>query len=312
MIYRLFVNTNQWVAYFLSAITLLLIAMGSHFFGISNIESDQSLWLPICYFAMIFSGTLMLNEYLIRLKLTGVNNYLPQFIAILFMINVPWSFNHLQLLVAIILSCIAIYRLIDLYNKPKEYVRCFEVGLLFGIATIIAHSFWPSFILGVLAIGWIKPTTIRDYLSYSIGFLFVLAIYFVFGYLTDLPLLEGFFTLLEFHIPQLGALSFFGKIAIIIIFVLSVYLIFKGLANWDKQNVKTRLHYRIWLFFLLLIGPAVTFYYPNNPLENSFLILGLPLAVLSMETIRTIKKKVWISIICYLLLVSAVFIRIVN
>jgi hypothetical protein len=307
MFYKLFTGTNQWVAYFISACILVLVSLLSSLLGIGS--ENNNLLLPTIYFVLILSGTITLNELLIKHKLVGVNNYLPQFIAIIFMINAPWSENHLRILISSIISCIAIYRTLGLYNKPKMFVVCFEIGLLFGLSTIITHSFWTSVFLGAFGISWVKSTSVRDYLAYSTGFLYVIGIYFLIGYLIDYDFINPFLETFEFNIPKLNALSSYGQAAFVFVSLISVYLVFKGISRWDKQNVKTRIHYRIWLVYLLLLGPSLTFYFPKNPLENSFLFLGFPIAVLSMETINSLKKKYWVNIIGGLLILSSIAMR---
>jgi hypothetical protein len=257
----------------------------------------------------MFGGTILLNELLIRHKLIRVNNYLPQFIAIVFMINAPWSGNHLKILLSSILSCIAIYRTIGLYNKSKHYLICFEIGLIYSFATCLTHSFWTSIILGIISIGWVKTTTIRDYLAFLVGFFYVIITYFVIGYLIDIDFLRPFLDIFQFNIPKLGSLNSINLASFIFVSVISLFLIFKGITGWDKQNVKTRLHYRIWLFYILLLGPSLTFYFPQNPLENTFLFLGFPIAVLSIETLNSLKKKYLITILSSVIIISSILIR---
>jgi hypothetical protein len=151
--------------------------------------------------------------------------------------------------IAVLCLVLMTYELFKAYHSPESTGHMFNAGLALGIAGL----FIPQTIL-YLAVLWLgmyqfRSINIKTFLASLIGYMMIF--WFVFGYcfwIEDFSCIEEFtYKIVDISLFQMGSLTLFYKIGLIVLLIFFVSTFFK--VKMDSLNNSVRV--RMMLSFLL-------------------------------------------------------------
>ena len=262
----------------------------------------------------ILATSVLINRTLQKNKLVGVGDGLSGFLFIIFIMGLNDVHQYYRELISLFLITLGNYRLIGLYNVKKNYLKEFEIGILFGLSIVIAPSLFM--ILGVIYIGitLVVPFTWKDFIVPLLGCLWILfakfSCLFLFLDILDFNMFSDY----SFSIPELnGSIDFTGGISFFLLTLFELIIFFKIFSVLEKRSIKERVFYWLWVWTLIFLFFSLLFF--REPFNKFLLItlLGLPCSVFSIEYFaKKGKRRVYWKkeILIYLLLLLQLTLRI--
>lgn len=299
MIYQYFSKSTSIVAYILS----LLLLVGFIFF----IDSNFFNFYTLLSIVLVFLINYVFNQNLIRNKTIGVSNYLPQFIITCILLYVQIGIETINTITSILLLVIAVNKIIDLYNVKTERTKIFEVGLLLGLTVLFNPLFWTSILLGVIGVTWVKTVRIKDYIALLLGFLLPVFLKATFYKLKSNSITEFISSHFQFDISFLLKFNNFQLSFVLIIMFFLVVMIVTNFRKLDQQIVKNRIYFRLWLFFLIIIGTTVLFQKGKNIFDQLLIVLSIPISLMLSIVSFNKRKALLINCLIFLTIVLSIF-----
>lgn len=256
--------------------------LGVSFSFYQCVYAECSFGNTLGYHFCVLAIATLINFYTKKHKFTSNTNYIPAFLCIVFFNAIPEQHQEWEVVASIALFCMVIQRLIGLYNTKHNYLKVYEIGVLTGLAIII----YPPFVL--LALFYIIGLTLttsfswRDFVIPLIGIFTVVFWSFLLEFLTPVQL--AFFQFFKgIQLPKV--LNSFGveQFLLISLSLCQVLVLLKLFAKIEKQNIKVRIHYWLWVWFAVFLMISLIVF--QNPFQKVVLIalLGLPTSIFAIE-----------------------------
>ncbi len=207
---------------------------------------------------------------------------------------------------------IAIYRLFDIYERPKPYSAAFDAGFLLGVASLFylnTFLLFPAFISGLSILSHEKRW--REFVLISLGTL--LPILFAVSYSI---ITEQFLEMLKvFEQNLITSNSHFGKnIKIQIYLGYLVLLTFLGslklIKQYDYEKVSTRKYFTI--FFLLFVNSIGILLLVPSASQEMFIISSIPVTFLIANFFIFIKNRFWSELLFFILIAVIITLQVLN
>ncbi len=230
----------------------------------------------------ILGTSILLNRILQQNKLVGVGDVFSGIVFLIFMLGIKDVYKYYGELTGLFLITIGNNRLISLYNVSKNYIREFEVGILFGLSMAISPSLFLMLSVVFVGIKLVIPFTWRDFIASLLGCLCVFFVKYSFLFILDIwtfSLLSN----LSYSVPKLDFVIDLTHAFIVLLLLSASVLFYKFIVILEKRSIKDRIFYWLWIWtFFFLFGSLVLL---NEHFEKSFLIisLGLPCSIFVTE-----------------------------
>ena len=230
----------------------------------------------------ILGTSILINKIIQKNKIVGVGDVFSGVLFLIFMIGFQNIHQYHRELMSLFLITLANNSLICLYNIKKNYLKEFEVGILYGLSILITPSLLLMPAVVLIGISLVLPFTWRDLLIPFLGCLWVLffinSLFFILNLDSFNPLFE-----LYFSIPKINLVPDLKNILIFLILVFELVLFFRIFSNLEKRSIKDRAFYWLWIWTLFFLILSYVFF--NECFENYFLIilLCLPCSLFGTE-----------------------------
>ena len=90
---------------------------------------------------LILSIALLINFTLQKNKFVGVGDSIGGVVFLIFCLGITELHLYYKELMSLLIIVFSNFRLIGIHNAVKNYLREFEVGILFGVALVLSPSF---------------------------------------------------------------------------------------------------------------------------------------------------------------------------
>lgn len=259
---------------------------------------------------LTIASALFLNRFLLNYKFITLGNIAPGFFLLLFLTGLPNQVDEIKVLLSVFLLIWMIRKMISLHNVKHTYFPVFEIGVLFGVITLITPQLTAVSALFLIGLTLVKPFTWRDFIIPVLGFLFVILVGLTFQFFTDQDFSIVQIFHFEIHQPTLKAKLNLTQIVISGITAIEFVFIFKLFAVIEKKNIRQRVHYWLWIWLSIFLLVSLLFLQsPINKVEL-ILIMGLPISVFSVEFLESSIKTWQKELILFLLIAMIFYIRI--
>lgn len=259
---------------------------------------------------LTLASALFLNRFLLNYKFIALGNIAPGFFLVLFLTGLPNQVDEIKVLLSIFLLIWMIRKLISLHNVKHTYFPVFEIGVLFGIITLITPQFTAVSALFLIGLTLVKPFTWRDFIIPILGFLFVILVGLTYQFFADQDFSFVQIFHFELHKPSLKAKLNLTQLVISGITAIEFVFIFKLFAVIEKKNIRQRVHYWLWIWLSILLLISLLFLQsPINKVEL-ILIMGLPVSVFSVEFLESSIKTWQKELLIFLLILMVFYVRI--
>lgn len=294
-----------------------------------NIYSDYNamplaLWLnktlpvntnlsAVIAFIILFLQALLLIQFNKRFIVIKQRTYLPAFLYIF----ISSAFIPLQRLNPVVFGMFfiywAVYYIFSIYRKDFALNKLYIAAFFIGIATLFWVHFALFFILLIISLVILRPFVGREWMVSILGFLtplfFTFVYYYVFRDEVDvLNLLwsakNSFQLVKDFHQIHNAYYIFF-----FLIFLLIIAASFSILNNFQKKKIMVRKFFTLcwWIFFVYFLAYFVI---KNIGYEVLF-VISIPISFLLSDYFYAVRREKILSLIIYLLIISAAYIQII-
>ena len=238
----------------------------------------------------------LLNFSFQKNKFVGVGNSLAGVVFLIFILGLNNVHEYYLELSSLLIISFANLRLIWIHNAPKNYLREFEIGILFGVAVLISPSFIILSLMLLIGMALVVSFTWRDFIVPIIGFLWVYLMKFCFLVFTDSFELESFFTL-SFSYPKFDAKFSLTQILITMISLFEFGVLVRLFSVIEKRSIKERVYYWLWIWTAVFMFLALLFFQETFDKFVLIILLGLPCSVFSIEYFNKKQKsnKKWVD-----------------
>ncbi len=256
-------------------------------------------------------GAVLISFYTIRQEVVEKTNYIPSFLYVFFSaITLNNSLLHPSLIsnVFILLSLINIT---DTYREEHVLSKIFNAAFFISLAMFfyINYAFFIIFLFIVLLI--LRPFNWREWLVGAAGLIAPVFIYFMIGYLINIPFLYFFTYLLNlftnFQRPLLS--EYFYPL-----FLYLIILLFLGIGKHFTKGLggKIKTQKNMGLMYWLLLLSLVNFFSKNNTSYFPLIASIIPLSVLLSDYFYNIKQLKISNTLFFLLLASGALLFLMN
>jgi hypothetical protein len=260
----------------------------------------------------ILGTSILVNRILQQNKLVGPGDVFSGILFLIFFLGIKDIYKFYGELMSLFLITLGTNRLISLYNVNKNYLREFEVGMLFGLSMLIVPDLFLILIVIFIGIRLVIPYTWRDFIAPLLGcfcvFCVKYSLLFISGMWT-LNLLPNF----SFSIPKLDVVLDLTHYFIALLLFFCLIVLYKVITVLKKRSIKDRIFYWLWIWTLIFLLLSMIFL--NEGFEKSYLIisLGLPCSIFGTEFFpkkRKLKEYWKKEILIYLLILIQFSLRI--
>lgn len=264
-------------------------------------------------FALVLTQSLLLVQFNKQFIVITQRTYLPAFFYIL----LTGAFVPLQRANPVVFGLFFIYLSVFLifstYRKEFALNKLYMAAFFIGIASLFWAQFAIFFILLIISLIVLRPFVGREWtvclLGFLTPFLFTFVYYFVFRDNKELLALntivqEAFKFIKVLHPIHYAYYIFYGLV-LLIIGAASV----SALNHFQKKKIMIRKFFTFswWIFFIYLLA----FLLIKNIGYEIVFILSIPISFLLSDYFYAVRKERILSIMIYLLLISAVYIQII-
>lgn len=292
-----------------------LLNLGLSFFesllSYSNLTNLPLLEILLANLA-ILGISILLNRILQENKLVGVGDVFSGILFLIFMLGIKDIHQYFKELMSLFLITLGNNRLISLHNNNKNYLREFEVGILFGLSVVIDPCLFLMPIVIFIGIRLAIPFTWRDFIIPLMGFF---CVFFIKDTLLFVLNRWTFISLPDFSLafPRLDIPLGFSSVLIVLLLLFDFLVFYKVVTVLQKRSIKHRVFYWLWIWTLFFLFLSLILL--NEYCEKSFLILalGLPCSVFGTEFFpkkRKLKEYWKKEILIYLLVLVLLLLRI--
>ncbi len=205
-----------------------------------------------------------------------------------------------------ILGTIVLSYIFNAEKLEKVYGSIFNVGLLFGIGSLLYFN--VTFIFPIIWIAFLfiyKTMKWRHFILSLMGFLlpwvYVFSYYYFIGYL---PLLVEIIKT-NMQIPELSLST--QKYTLIYIGILALLMLFSSvllIKNLEKKGLVHRYFFQTFLT-ICAFGFIIGVFIPSAAKEI-LLLVSIPVAFILTNYLIAIERKFWANVIIYLLLIVSI------
>jgi len=240
---------------------------------------------------MLIVNTILYNKLLISIKLFKSNNTFSGFIFLVLVSIFAKSFDVLQILFSTLFLLSALKVIFSTLRKSNAVFEYLNTGLLFSISFLFWETTLYYFILIFLSILILRIQNWHEWIASLIGLFLPIfissSIYFFIN--SNFDVIFETYSLLFLKSNTLH-LSVFQLVALVFVFGLSAFSIFKILVKFNSLESNNQDYYKI-LISVFFIALVVTFLFPSNLYGNFvFGIIGLSVPIIMLFT--TIRNKI--------------------
>ena len=292
-----------------------LINVGLSFYeGFENFSNWSDIPLVKLFLVQlsILATAILLNKMLQQHKLVGVGDALSGVLFLVFILGVSDVHKYYREFISLCLITLGNQKLIGLYNVKKNYLKEFEIGVLFGLSVVISPSLF--LILGMTFIGLtlVVPFSWRDFCVVLLGCLWIFFLKYTLLFILDAWKFD-FTNSVYFSIPKFNGHIRFHHIALFILFLFETVLFLGVFSVLAKRSIKERVFYWLWIWTFIFLLLSLLFFQESSYRLELVALLGLPCSIFSVEYFLNKGKitRYWRKeIIVYLFIILQVFLRV--
>lgn len=261
----------------------------------------------------ILSTALLINYTLQKNKFVGIGDSIGGVVFLIFCLGIPKLHLYYTELMSLLIIIFSNLRLIGIHNTIKNYLREFEVGILFGVALVLSPSFLLIPLMLLIGIALVVSFTWRDFIVPLFGFLFVFLTKLVVFYFINESDYKIFLPL-YFSYPQFDVQFKISQILIIIIIFFELFVLIRLFSVIEKKSIKERVYYWLWIWTTIFMSFSLIFFQETFNKFVLILILAAPCSIFSIEYFPKKRKfKGWWrkELILYFLIFTLLSIRII-
>jgi len=260
----------------------------------------------------ILATAAMLNKMLQQHKLVGVGDALSGVLFLIFIMGIREVHEYYREFISLCLITLGNQKLIGLYNVKKNYLKEFEIGILFAFSILISPNLF--LILGMMFIGLalVVPFSLRDFCVVLLGCLWIFFLKYTLLFIMDAWKFD-FANGIYFSIPKVNGHIRSHHIYLLLLFLFEAVLFVSVFSVLTKRSIKERVFYWLWIWTFIFPLFSLTFFQKSNYRPELVAFLGLPCSVFSVEYFLKKGKKTryWIKdVLVYSLIVIQVFLRV--
>ena len=303
----------------ISSILLLVVFWLVNFsLSLREVLLYQSSWSNFIFLKMVSAHlsiigiSILLNKVLQKNKIVGVGDVFSGLFFLIFMISIPNTHEYYKDLASLFLITIGNNRLVTLHNSNKNYLKEFEIGILFGLSILIAPHLFTVIIALLIGIALVISFTWRDFVVPLLGFLWVFFIKYIVFYIFDIsgpnPISD-----FNFSLPQFGFSFDLYNILIVLVFMFQFIVFLKIFSILEKRSIRERVFYRLWIWTMLFLVISVFFFSKRISGVFFILLLALPISLFSVEFFprkRELKGYWRKEVLIYLIIFLQFYLRI--
>lgn len=215
-------------------------------------------------------------------------------------------------LLASLFFVIAIYNVLNIYNKKSTPLQLFNFGAFTAIASLIYMPYYIMILAGIIALLIFKGFSFREFLQILLGFVNIYFLFIVIIFKYDLitefydQQVSGYFS------PYLFSMTYHKKgiIALSILLITSIFVFISLYVFQIKRNIAVQKYYDFF-FWTLSIGLLSVFWMKINEISHLHIFI-LPLSVLTGMMIAKIKNQLLAETIHLTFVISALFLQFQN
>jgi hypothetical protein len=233
------INQNKWMAFSLSTLLVYFTALALNFVVIKHEILFRSNYLS-SYFYVILSS--FFEEYYYIGPSTVIN------------LIIIFSFH----------------RIFELYKANNPIDSIFFSGLLTGITVLFSVSyfvFFPFLILGIL---FFRNFNLKELVAAVFGFTLPIYLSFILNYIVFSKMVPSYYNMPDFLNFNGYQPFIYSAFPFVLVFIL--FATFRLIANFSKNNIKTRRIFQLLYIYIVLVIILV-FTGHQSPLHESILLV---------------------------------------
>lgn len=189
---------------------------------------------------------------------------------------------------------LALANFLEIYKMKEPAGKHFNAGFWLAIAALFYGSLFLFFFFGILAMILMRAMNVKEFLQYFAGYIiifFLLFTYFLFtGDVQDsyFAYLQSSFGVMDFAFERLNG----GDIVTICVLSLLGLACLLGYGTLiDRKGIKARKDTNVYFFFILFAIFSINIQAGGD--IGHFIILAIPLGILSGQIFAGIKRPIW-------------------
>ena len=235
----------------------------------------------------ILSIALLINFTLQKNKFVGVGDSIGGVVFLIFCLGIPELHLYYKEFMSLLIIVFSNLRLIGIHNAVKNYLREFEVGILFGVALALSPSFLLIPLMLLIGIALVVSFTWRDFIAPLFGFVLVFLIKLVVFYFINESDYNVFLSLC-FSYPQFDAQFKISQIFISMIIFFELIVLIRLFSVIEKKSIKERVYYWLWIWTTVFMSFSLLFFQETF---NKFVLIAMLAAPCSIFSIEYFPKK---------------------
>ena len=278
--------------------------------GLTTFHNIDWISLTISQIA-ILGIVILLNFNFRKYKFIGVGDGFPGVVFLVFITALNNSHSYYLELTSLSIITFINFQLISLHNAPREFVKEFQIGVLFGLVFILTPNFAGLILMYFVGLTLVVAFSWRDFIIPLLGIFWVLLLKLAYLYLFDL----GISNWIDFNFssPLLNAQFSVTQLLITLISFFEFLILVKLFGVIEKRGIKERVHYWIWIWTAVLLFLSLLFLQSKFNKELLIILLGLPCSIFSVEffhlsDLKKIQRRN--EFLFFLLLASCILLRI--
>jgi hypothetical protein len=261
--------------------------------------SSLSFYHHFLFYIGLLANALLLNRVVIKHQLLLKNTNLVASVLVLLAVLVPNSLTLNPIVLANVFLILALDKTLTLYNQPKVYHLCFQVGFLIGIA---AHFYLPAALLLLLffvALLVIRTFVWRDWIIAILGFLVPFCYSWTYFFWNDaLNDYYALFTVLPKTFPHaLSQVKELQQLALAVISTVGLVAVYREMSHATVR------HKNLLTVVLCYFGLSLFMLFMRDMmLADLYVMCWIPLSIMLSVYLQSLRKK-WLAEVSFLLLV---------
>mgnify|MGYP003654081629 CR=1 FL=1 len=264
----------------------------------------QPRWLNVFLTSLLIGGQAIFLNYIINSnKVLKSTTFLVALFYVLIYGSAFGLFSLNLILIVNTFVLLVLHQLFMLYNSTQVNATLFNLGFFVGIASVLYNPLLILFPLVIFSIAYIRTPKGKDFLILIIGFLIPFIYWVSYLYLTNqlIPIIDNY---LLFHYAVVDKGIFANSYFLYLLGLFSIIAIFNMLAMLGRKVVKTRK--LLIIVLLLLLVSLATYFYRMQDFRVTYLILGVPIAIILAHFFLNMKRKMLAELIFVMLIVGLV------
>ena len=276
---------------------------------IFSFTGDAPLLSVILSALLVVILSILIEFIIARYQFIRIKTRLPAILFVLLVGGLIQLHSLHPVYFAAVFLLFSIYRLFGIFEQAKAYNIIFDVGFLFGIASLFYVNLvtvLPAFLIGVSILshrtGW------REHVILILGFL--LPFVFATGYYFYTDQLNEVITLLiDFITQRIGTLkgNLFLQIYLGTLVLLTIVASIDIARHYDTKKVSSRKYF--FVFFFLFLFSIASFVLVPATSQEMLIITAIPITFLLSNFFVFLKSKFWGELFFFFLLAVVVAIQ---